>query len=268
MSSTTALDYDRLASSFDRVLPLLDGVTVRLLEHASPIEAGMAVLDVACGTGEPGLTLAARHPGVRLLGIDASDQMVDIARAKAVAKGLSDARFEVMSSERLAVENVDVVVSRMGMLSFADPVAEARELTRVLRPGGRFSIATWDAGSKNILTYVLGSAVREWLPPQVHAMTQRLEEFAMPGRRESWLTRAGLVDVDSELWSWTVEFPDEQSMWELATGPAMLGAVLRGLDDAQLTKARAEFGRLLADYRRADGSHLLPYACRLIWGSR
>ena len=98
-------------------------------------------------------------------------------------------------------------------------------------------------------------------------MTQRLEELALPGRRESWLTRAGL-DVDSELWCWTVEFPDEASMWEPATGPAMLGAVVQGLGDDQLAKARTEFDRLLADYRRVDGSYLLPYACRLIWGRR
>jgi ubiquinone/menaquinone biosynthesis C-methylase UbiE len=269
VSSDTAFDFDRMANSFDQVQPLFEAVTGRLIQHVPRLREGMSVLDIACGTGEPGLTLAASCPGVRLLGVDKSDKMIDIARAKADAKGLSDARFEVMSSEQLAVADgdVDVVVSRMGVLQFADPMIEAREVARVLRPGGTFSIATWDALSKNILTYVMSSSVREWLPPQIDAMLQRMEEFAMPGRRESWLTRAGLVDVNSELWSWPVEFPDESSAWELATGPVMFGAALQGLDD-QLAKARTEFSRLLADYRRPDGSYLLPYACRLIWGSR
>jgi len=175
-----------------------------------------------------------------------------------------------MSSERLAVtdHSVDAVVSRFGLLSFGDPMAEADQIARVLRPGGTFSLATWDAESKNILTYSMASAVRQWLPPQVIAAIERMEQFAMPGRRESWLTQAGLVDVDSELWSWSAEFADEPSMWDIAAGPAILGAVLPALSGDQLGEARTEFDRLLADYRRSDGSYLLPYACRLIWGSR
>ncbi len=179
-----------------------------------------------------------RNPGVRLLGVDTAEAMIEIARAKAVGKELSDIRFEGMDSQKLAVADgsVDVVVSRMGLLSFADPSAEAREVARVLRPGGTLTIATWDAGNRNVLTYAIGSAAREWLSPQVQAMVRRREEFAMPRRREAWLEKAGLSDVHSEPWSWTVEFPDEPSMWSLATGPAMLGAVLDGLDDEQLAQ--------------------------------
>lgn len=269
MSSDTAFDYERLAASFDQVFPLIDAMTDRLVEHASGLTAGVSVLDIACGTGEPGLTVAERFPGARLLGVDKAEQMVEIARKKAVARKLSDVRFEVMDSQHLAVDDhtVEVVLSRLGLLSFADPMAEAREVARVLRPGGTFSIATWDATSKNILTFAMGSAVREWLPPQAVLAMQQMEQFGMPGRRESWLVAAGLADVKSELWSWQVEFPDEQSMWNLVTGPAMLGAVLQGLDGEQLATARTEFGLLLADYRRPDGSYVLPYACRMIWGS-
>jgi hypothetical protein len=111
-------------------------------------------------------------------------------------------------------------------------------------------------------------AAGEVLPPRVVSAIQRLEQFAMPGRRESWLARAGLSDVRSELFSWSVEFADEASMWDLVAGPAMLGAVVGGLDPDQLDKICAEFDDLLSDYRRADASYVLPYACRVLWGIR
>jgi hypothetical protein len=129
-----------------------------------------------------------------------------------------------------------------------------------MRPGAALSIATWGAASKNILSYAISVAVGEWLPAPVNAAIQRLEHFAMPGRRERWLSHAGLSEVDSELWSWPGEFPDEAAMWELATGPAMLGAVLKDVDDDILASARVRFGDLLSDYRRSDGSFALPYA--------
>lgn len=265
-----SINYEEMAKSFDQVQPLFGTSTDGLLAHASGLTAGASVLDIACGTGEPGLTLAERNPGVQLLGVDMSEAMIEIARTKAAAKELSDIRFEVMSSQKLTVadESIDVVVSRMGLLSFADPLIEACEVARVLRPGGTLTIATWDAGNRNVLTYAIGSAVREWLPPEVHTMVHRGEEFAMPRRRESWLEKAGFSDVHSGPWSWIVEFPDEQRMWDLATGPAMLGAVLGGLDGEQLAQARIEFRRLLADYRRSDGTYAVPYECRLIWGRR
>jgi hypothetical protein len=97
---------------------------------------------------------------------------------------------------------------------------------------------------------------------------ERLERFAMPGRREAWLDRAGFPVVDSELVTWHVDFAGEAEMWELASGPAMLGAVLRDADPEALAAVRRTLGELLADYRRADGSYRLPYGCRLLRGQR
>jgi ubiquinone/menaquinone biosynthesis C-methylase UbiE len=268
--SAQEIDFDKMAESFDQVAPLLASVTDRLAECTVGLADGVSVLDIGCGTGEPGLTLRERHPGLRVLGVDASDAMVGVARRKVAERGLSGIRHEVMDSQDLAVAGgtVDVVVSRFGVLSFADPLAEAREMKRVLRPGGTFCIATWDAFSKSILSYAMLCAAGEVLPPHVVSAMQRQEQFAMPGRRESWLATAGLSDVDSELFSWPVDFVDEASMWDLVSGPAMLGAVVSGLDPDRLDKIRAEFGDLLSDYRRVDGSYVLPYACRVLWGRR
>jgi SAM-dependent methyltransferase len=59
-------DYDRVASVFDRYLPLVEPVGSAILARLPTLPARAHVLDVACGTGEPGLTLARRSPGVRV----------------------------------------------------------------------------------------------------------------------------------------------------------------------------------------------------------
>ncbi|GLY93812.1 class I SAM-dependent methyltransferase [Actinoplanes sp. NBRC 103695] len=264
--SGTDIDYDGLAAGFDEILPLLAPVTDGLAARAPGLVTGAAVLDVACGTGEPGLTLAERHGGLRLLGVDASERMIAIARAKAARRGLFGVRHEVMNAQKLDVEDrsVDVVVSRFGLLSFADPEAEAREVERVLRPGGSVAVATWDAPEANTITHALMAAAEASLPAPVKAVAEQQARYAEPGLRESWLRGAGLVDVTSETFGWNADFRDEAALWSLASGPAMLGAFSTNIDDA----IRDAFRAAMAEHRGADGSYTIPYACRLIFARK
>jgi ubiquinone/menaquinone biosynthesis C-methylase UbiE len=264
------IDFDRQAADFDQFLPLLAPVADRLTEAMTGLKPGESVLDIACGTGEPGLTLLEHRPGVQLLGIDASEAMIGVARHKAARRDQADARFEVMNSQALTLDDgaVDGVVSRFGLLSFADPVAEAAELARVLRPEGRFSIAAWDAVTMNTASFAIMTAAWEQLSAPVQGLLRRQETFTMLGRREAWLTGAGLTDLQSELFTWEVDFPDEKSLWALVSGLGSLGAFAGPLDEATLTGIRHRFDDLVSHCRRADRSYRLPYACRLISGQR
>jgi ubiquinone/menaquinone biosynthesis C-methylase UbiE len=84
-------DFDSKAAVFDRYLPLLEPVGRAVLDKLPPLVGGASVLDVACGTGEPGLTLARRAPSVRLLGVDGAPAMIEIARVKAARQELGQA---------------------------------------------------------------------------------------------------------------------------------------------------------------------------------
>jgi ubiquinone/menaquinone biosynthesis C-methylase UbiE len=111
MSNPPALpqpDFNRMAADFDRYLPHIHPVTLAVLEHLPPPATAETVLDVACGTGEPGLTLARRLPGVHLLGVDVTPAMIAVAQRKADQEALTNVRFEVMSSEALALANESV----------------------------------------------------------------------------------------------------------------------------------------------------------------
>lgn len=94
-------DYNHVVAEVDRFLPQIHPVALALLDRLPEPATGAIVLDVSCGTGEPGLTLARRSPKIRLLGIDCAEAALAIARSKAAKEALTNARFEVMSSDAL-----------------------------------------------------------------------------------------------------------------------------------------------------------------------
>jgi len=111
---------------------------------------GERVLDVACGTGLIALQAArAVGPDGHVVGVDLSGRMVDAARV-AVERRVGNATFVRMDAERLALPSasVDVALCALGLMYLPDPGQAAREMHRVLRPGGRVVIAVWGARAR------------------------------------------------------------------------------------------------------------------------
>ena len=106
--------------------------------------AGRRVLDVATGTGNAAL-LAARG-GASAVGVDLAERLLEVARAAAAAESL-DASFVAGDAAALPFEDdaFDAAVSVFGVI-FADASTAARELVRVVKPGGRIVVTTWTTG--------------------------------------------------------------------------------------------------------------------------
>jgi ubiquinone/menaquinone biosynthesis C-methylase UbiE len=116
-----------------------------LLEMAAPA-AGERVLDVACGTGLVSFAAArAAGPRGQLVGIDLSERMVEAAEQRARDGKLSNCGFSRMDAESLAFPDAsfDLVLCGLGLMYMPDPKQALREMRRVLRPGGRVSLAVW-----------------------------------------------------------------------------------------------------------------------------
>jgi ubiquinone/menaquinone biosynthesis C-methylase UbiE len=107
-----------------------------------PIRAGMDVLDVACGTGN--LAIPAARTGARVIGVDIAENLLVQARARAAGENLN-ATFQYGDAEALQFPDAsfDVVVSMYGAMFAPRPEVVARELVRVVRPGGLIAMANW-----------------------------------------------------------------------------------------------------------------------------
>ena len=110
---------------------------------AAGVRAGQRVLDVACGTGVLAREVARLvGPSGSAVGLDPGTGML------AVASRLSpeiEWRHGTADALPFDSESFDAVVSQFGLMFFPDRVLALREMTRVLRPGGRMAVAVWDS---------------------------------------------------------------------------------------------------------------------------
>ena len=108
-----------------------------ILERLGDI-AGLAVLDICCGTGE--FSAAAQQRGARVTGIDFASTMIDIAAEK-----VPQASFVTGDAEYLDFEDdrFDAAVCSFGLWHLAEPDRALAEAARVLKPRGRFIYTTW-----------------------------------------------------------------------------------------------------------------------------
>jgi SAM-dependent methyltransferase len=122
------------------------GTTLQLMGEwlceAVDVSAGWKVLDVAAGNGNAALAAARR--GCEVVATDYVEGLLDRARLRADADGLTLAT-KVADAEDLPFEDgiFDAVLSTVGVMFTPDPRRAARQLVRVVRPGGRIGLANW-----------------------------------------------------------------------------------------------------------------------------
>lgn len=118
---------------------------LRHVAHALALAPGQTLVDLGCGRGGPGLWLA-QSRGASLIGVDFSPVAAQQARDRAVLFGLADrACFVVgdLAATGLPAAVADAVVSIDALHLAADLPAAGREVLRILRPGHRLVLTSW-----------------------------------------------------------------------------------------------------------------------------
>jgi len=118
-------------------------------------------LDVAAGTGEPGLTIARLAPAGHVVLTDLSAEMLGIAARRADAQGITNVETRVCSADDLPFGEAafDSISVRFGYMFFPDVARATAEFARVLKPGGRLCSSVWVRPEENPWTSIAMEAI-------------------------------------------------------------------------------------------------------------
>lgn len=214
------------ASLDAQMLPVLDGV----IDRAGLIK-GQHVLDVGCGTGQSALVAAQRvgNSG-HVLGVDISSPMLELAIAR--TKDIPQATFKCADAAvyDFPVAQFDRVISRFGVMFFADPVAAFTNIVESMKPGGRMVFATWGQIDRNPWFTLPARIAKAEIGPIPKSDPDDPGPFSLRDitKVENILREAGLVNVVGEAVDLGLQLPG---------GAAEIARLVRDIGPAALTVA-------------------------------
>lgn len=250
------------AAAYERLfVPALFGQWAPKVADAAQIAAGDSVLDVACGTGALAREAAPRvAPGGRVTGVDPSAGMLAVAAR--IAPSI-DWREGVAEALPFPDGAFDVVVSQFGLMLFADRDLAAREMLRVLAPGGNLAVAVWDAIDNNPAYRAEAALFEEVAGPRAADAVRAPFSLGDSESLAALFEDAGATDVTVDTLAGTGRFPDIRTMVEadLRGWLPVTGVVLAEVEIAEIL-ARAE--RALASCRTKDGAAEFAVSAHLL----
>lgn len=130
------------------------------------IRPGMKVLDLGCGDGTTALPAAAS--GAEVLGVDIASNLVAAGNRRAKELGIENCRFQEGDAgllQGLEGQSFDLVISVFGAMFAPRPAAVAREMVRVVKPGGRIIMGNWIPNDPTLVAQVLRISSAYTPPP-------------------------------------------------------------------------------------------------------
>jgi len=259
MWERSAQGWGRRRAAFDRAMMPATGA----LLDAARLQPGHRVLELAAGPGETGLLAAELvKPGGSVIVSDASEAMLEIARARAAEREAADVEFLRIDAEwiDLSTATVDVVLCRFGLMLVADPEAALQEVRRVLRPGGRLALAAWADPAANPWTELANqTAVELGLAEARDPAAPGMFAFAPAGRIEDLLGGAGFLDAAVETVGLDLRYDDLDGWWEERVDlSAPFNDLLTGLAPVDRDRFRSAIDARLTAFASTDGRLEIP----------
>ena len=191
------------------------------------LKPGAQVLDVCCGSGASALPAAERvGPSGDVLGLDLADRLLELARAKAGQRQLTNARFAIGDLEALAPDlgDFDTVVCVFGIFFVPDMARAVAGLWSHVRPGGSLAITTWGADTFEPANTAFWEAVRQEAP-ELHKAFNPWDRIATPEGLSAIFEAAGVADVVITSETGSHPLRSVEDWWTIVMGSGFRGTV-------------------------------------------
>ncbi|MEO8151000.1 MAG: methyltransferase domain-containing protein [Bacteroidia bacterium] len=250
----------------DHMQPASDGIISLLKPRGSQL-----VLDIAAGTGEPGFSIASMLTGGKVIITDLADEMLDIARENASKKGITNVDFRACDVCELpfADNTFDGVSCRMGFMFFPDMLLAAKEILRVLKPGGRIATTVWSTADKNFWVTAIGETInRNMQLPIPLPGAPGIFRCGTSGLMTNIFNQAGFKNISENEVTCNLKCGTAEIYWEMMTEiAATVVAALSKADDVMKDKIKREVYELV-NAKYPDGNVIMDGSSLLIYGEK
>jgi ubiquinone/menaquinone biosynthesis C-methylase UbiE len=246
-SGGTRAAWDTIAPGYDRTnTPTQMWLGNEGLRRAG-LRRGMRFLDVAAGSGA--LSIPASRLGARVLATDQSPVMLELLEKRARKEGLS-LETRVMDGHALALDDnsFEMAGSQFGVMLFPDMPKGIREMTRVVRPGGRVLMSAYGDPHKieflGFFVHALQSVRPDFAGPPMDPLPLPFQ-LQDPERLRTELASAGLSDIKVDAITETTDFRSGMELWDwlIWSNPIveiMLGELNLSSDERQIVQEALE----------------------------
>ena len=266
--------WARLSGGWEKwdavIMDQLGPVSAAIIDRLDVVD-GQQHLDIASGTGEPGLTVATLAPTGHVVLTDLSAEMLDIATRRAGARGITNFETRVCSADDLPFGSAtfDSVSVRFGYMFLPDLARATAEFARVLRPGGRIASSVWVRPEANPWTAIVMRAIAtEVTLPPPDPNGPNMFRCAAPGYVAALYEAAGLHDVAESDVDVELVTDSPAQYWEMMSEHVSLAAAaLRQVDAPARERIATAVMTEVAAYE-VDGQVRVPGVARCTVGTR
>ncbi len=255
--------WEARADSYGFLAPITGRVIGALLA-AVKAGPGVQLLDVGSGPGD--LAAGAAHRGADAVGIDVAPSMV---RRAALAHPTIPFRVGSFESLPGGEGAFDAVVGNFVINHVGRPAHALREAWRVLRPGGRLALSSWDAPRRNRVLGLMLDAVAAADAPPPPGLPAGPTNFRDDAELRAMFEAAGFVEVGVSHLQFETPVADADTLWRgILDSAVRIPPLVTEQPEAVQARIRDAFDELVAVHRREGGTLAIPVAVQVTQGTR
>ncbi len=229
------------------------------------------ILDVAAGTGEPGLTIASMLKDGKVVITDLAEDMLTIAQENAIKRGINNIETRACDVCELpfADNTFNAISCRFGFMFFPDMLLAAKEMARVLKPGGKIATSVWNVPEKNFwVTAIMGTINRNMELPSPPSGSPGMFRCAKDGFISNIFLQAGLKNIYQTEVPGKLNCKTVDAYWNMQTevGAPIVAALSKANDEVK-EKIKKEVYEIV-NQKYPDGNVIIDSSALVICGEK